>query len=192
VCGGCALQHLGASSYQAVKLGTLRAALERVRIDPGVVEPLRVVPRARRRARVGLERPGAPLLPARVGFRERFRHKLVDITECLILEAPLFDVVTKLRQVAADLLPPSGTADVTVTRTDSGIDLLIEAVERPELGALEALVAFAEECDLARIVWRSSGEEIPVWNAARSECCCRGSPCRFRRGPFCRPVERLK
>jgi 23S rRNA (uracil1939-C5)-methyltransferase len=51
VCGGCALQHLGASSYQAVKLGALRAALERVGIDPGVVEPLRVVPPARRRAR---------------------------------------------------------------------------------------------------------------------------------------------
>jgi 23S rRNA (uracil1939-C5)-methyltransferase len=162
VCGGCALQHLSASSYQAVKLGALRAALERVDIDPGVVEPLRVVPPARRRARVGLARPGHPLLPARIGFRERFRHNLVDITECLILEAPLFVVVTKLRQVAAELLPPGGSAEATLTRTDSGVDLLIEAVERPGLGALEALVAFAEECDLARIAWRSSGEEIPV------------------------------
>ncbi len=162
VCGGCALQHLGASSYQAVKLGVLRTALERVGIDPGVVEPLRVVPPARRRARVGLVRPGHPLLPARIGFRERFRHELVDITECLILEAPLFVVVTRLRQVAADLLPPGGSAEATLTRTDSGIDLLIEAAEQPALGALEALAAFAEECDLARIVWRSSGEEIPV------------------------------
>jgi len=162
VCGGCALQHLGASSYQAVKLGALRTALERVGIDPGVVEPLRVVPPVRRRARVGLVRPGHPLRPARIGFRERFRHNLVDITECLILDGPLFDVVTKLRQVAADLLSPSGTSDVTVTRTDSGIDLLIEPAERPGLRALEALAAFAEECDLARIVWSSSGEEIPV------------------------------
>jgi 23S rRNA (uracil1939-C5)-methyltransferase len=66
VCGGCALQHLGASSYQAVKLGALRAA--RVGIDAGVVEPLRVVPPARRRARVGLVRPGHPLLPRGSAF----------------------------------------------------------------------------------------------------------------------------
>ena len=162
VCGGCTLQHLGASSYQAVKLGALRAALERVSIDPGIVAPMRVVPPARRRARVGLVRPGHPFLPARIGFRERFRHELVDIMECLILEAPLFVGVTKLRQIAADLLPPGGSAEATLTRTDSGIDLLIEAVERPQLSALEALAAFGEECDLARIAWRSSGEEIPV------------------------------
>jgi 23S rRNA (uracil1939-C5)-methyltransferase len=74
----------------------------------------------------------------------------------------LFVVVTRLRQVAADLLPPGGSAEATLTRTDSGIDLLIEAAEQPALGALEALASFAEECDLARIVWRSSGEEIPV------------------------------
>src|SRR5438128_7360222 len=42
VCGGCILQHLSASSYQAVKLGTLRAALERVGIDPGVVQPMQI------------------------------------------------------------------------------------------------------------------------------------------------------
>ncbi len=162
VCGGCALQHLRATSYQAVKLGALRAALERVGIDPGVVQPLRVAPPARRPARVGLLRPGDPLLPARIGFRERFRHELVDITECPILEAPLFDAVTKLRQVAADLLPPGGTAEATLTRTDSGIDLLIEAAEQPALGALEMLAGFAEASDLARIVWRSSGTEIPV------------------------------
>jgi 23S rRNA (uracil1939-C5)-methyltransferase len=51
---------------------------------------------------------------------------------------------------------------VTLTRTDSGIDLLIEAAERPEFGALEALARFAEECDLARIVWLVPGDEIPV------------------------------
>src|SRR5260370_29194621 len=106
------------------------------------------VPPARRRARVGLVRPGDPAISAQIGFRERFRHDLVDITECLILEAPLFVVVTRLRQVAADLLPPGGTAEASLTRTDSGIDLLVEAAEQPALGALEALAGFAEANDL--------------------------------------------
>jgi 23S rRNA (uracil1939-C5)-methyltransferase len=162
MCGGCTLQHLSASSYKAVKLGTLCAALERVRIDPGVVGAMRVVPPARRRARVGLVRPRNPLLSARAGFRERFRHELVDVTECPILEAPLFAVIAQLRQAAPHLLLPGETAEATITRTDSGIDLLIEAAQRPGLGALEALARFAEACDVARIVWRSASEEIPV------------------------------
>jgi len=49
-----------------------------------------------------------------------------------------------------------------LTRTDSGIDLLIEAKERPSLGVCEALARFAEEGVIARIVWRSAREEIAV------------------------------
>ena len=161
-CGGCALQHLDPASYRAVKLGALRSSLERVRIDPGLVQPLRVVPAARRRARLGLVRPRDPRLPARVGFRARFRHDLVDLRECLVLEPALFALIGKLRLVARNLLPAGGTAEVTLTLTDSGVDLLLEAARRPDLAALEALAGFAENCDLARIVWRSPGEEILV------------------------------
>ncbi len=150
------------ASYRAVKLGALCTALERVRIDPGLVQPLRVVPAARRRARLGLARPRDPKLPARVGFRERFRHELVDLRECSVLEPVLFALVGELRHVARNLLPPDGKAEVTVTRTDSGVDLLLEAARRPDLAALEALAGFAKNCDLARIVWRSPVDEVLV------------------------------
>lgn len=149
-CGGCALQHLDRASYGTVKLGALNAALERVGIDPGLVLPLRVVPPARRRARFGLVRPRDPRLPALVGFRERFRHDLVDLAQCPVLEPELFGNVGELRLVAPELLSPGATAEVTLTRTDSGVDALFEAAERPGLG------------DLARIVWRSRTEEILV------------------------------
>ena len=161
-CGGCALQHLDRASYGIVKLGAMNAALERVGIDPGLVQPLRVVPPARRRARLGLVRPRDRRLPALVGFRERFRHDLVDLAQCPVLDPELFGKVGELRLVAPDLLPPGATAEVTLTRTDSGVDVLFEAAERPGLGALDALTAFAEKCDLARIVWRSRTEEILV------------------------------
>ena len=59
-CGGCAMQHLDTADYRAVKLGALHAALRRVRIDPAVVAPLRVVAPARRRARLGLTRRQFP------------------------------------------------------------------------------------------------------------------------------------
>ena len=161
-CGGCALQHLDQASYRAVKLRVLCTALERVRIDPALVQPLRLVPPARRRAKFGLVRPGDPELPARIGFRERFCHELVDLTQCAVLEPALFALVGKLRAVAGKLLRPDGEAEVTLTRTDSGVDLLLEARARPEVAALEALAGLAEDCNLARIVWRSPGEEILI------------------------------
>jgi 23S rRNA (uracil1939-C5)-methyltransferase len=161
-CGGCALQHLDHESYQRIKLGVLHSALERVRIDPGVVGPMRLVPPERRRARLGISRPRDPRLPARVGYRERFRHNLVDLRECPVLEPALFALIGRLPQVARDLIPPGGSAEATLTRTDSGIDLLMEAAERPELSACEVLARFAEECDLARIVWHSGPDELVV------------------------------
>ena len=79
-----------------------------------------------------------------------------------MLEPALFALVGELRLVARDLLPAGGTAEVTLTRTDSGVDLLLEAARPPDLAALQGLAKFAENCDLARIVWRSPGEEILV------------------------------
>jgi 23S rRNA (uracil1939-C5)-methyltransferase len=162
ICGGCALQHLDDASYRRVKLETFDTALERVGIDPRVVGPMRLVPPERRRARLGLARPRDPRLPVRIGHRERCRHELIDLRECPVLEPALFALIGRLRQVARDLISPGGSAEATLTRTDSGIDLLIEAVERPDLGACEVLARFGEQCDLARIVWRSGPDEIVV------------------------------
>jgi 23S rRNA (uracil1939-C5)-methyltransferase len=162
VCGGCSLQHLDSPLYREVKLAGLHAALARLGIDPGVVAPLRVVPPRRRRARLGLFRPRDPRLAPRIGFRERYRHELVDLEQCLVLERPLFAVAQALRQTAERILPSGAAAEVTVTRTDSGIDLLIEAAEDPALSALEALAECGEECDLARVVWRACGSETSV------------------------------
>jgi 23S rRNA (uracil1939-C5)-methyltransferase len=161
-CGGCALQHLVAEDYPAVKLGGLTTALRRVGIDPEVVAPPRIVPPARRRARLGLARPRHPDAPATVGFRERFSRALVDMRECAVLEPALFALLDPLRRIAPAMLAPGRMAEAMLTRCDSGIDVLIESTEPPELAALEALAAFAAAHDLARIVWRANGDDIPV------------------------------
>ncbi len=161
-CGGCALQHLDHDLYRRIKLERLNAALDRVGIDPCVVGPMRLVPPERRRARLGIRRPRDPRLPATVGYRERFRHYVVDLRECPVLEPLLLALVEGLRHIAFDLVVPDGTAEAILTHTDSGIDLMIEAAKRPELRACDALARFAEECDLARIVWRSAADELVV------------------------------
>ncbi len=162
ICGGCALQHLDDASYRRVKLETLQTALERVGIDPGIVGPLRLVPPERRRARLGLARPRDPRVPVRVGYRAPFRHDLIDLEECPVLEPAIFALIGKVRRVAHEFVPPGGSAEATLTRTDSGIDLLIAAAERPDLRTCEILAQLAEQCDLARIVWRFGADEILV------------------------------
>lgn len=161
-CGGCALQHLAPADYRAVKLGALTEALRRVGIDPGVVAPLKTVPPHRRRVRLGMARPRDADAPAVVGFRERFRHALVDVSECAVLEPPLFALIEPLRQAVAAILPPGGAAEAMLTRCDSGVDLLVEASEPPALAALEALAELAGRHDLARIVWRCGRDEMPI------------------------------
>jgi 23S rRNA (uracil1939-C5)-methyltransferase len=161
-CGGCALQHLSSQDYCAVKLGALSAALRRAGIDADVVAPAHTVPPHRRRARFGLTRPRDPSAVAVVGFRERFRHVLVDISECAVLEPALFALIAPLRQAAAAILPAGGAAEAMLTRCNTGADLLIEARDRPDLGVLEALAALAETHDLARIVWRRGREDTTV------------------------------
>jgi len=184
------VQHLDQASYRAVKLGALCTALERVRIDPGLVQPLRVVPAARRRARLKLVRPRDPRLPTRVGFRSRFSHDLVDLRKCSVLEPALFALVGELRLVARKLLPAGGTAEVTLTRTDGGVDLLLEADRRPDLPALEALAGFAENCALARAVWWSPGEEIRVVERCPVRVVLSGLRSRTRPAAFYRRVPR--
>jgi 23S rRNA (uracil1939-C5)-methyltransferase len=189
-CGGCALQHLDADAYRAAKLAGLQAALERLGINAGLVQPLRAVAPPRRRARLGLARPRDLHRPARVGFRERFRHDLVDLRECLVLEAPLFAIVGALRDRISMFLPVGGAAEASLTITDSGVDLLVEAVENPKLAALEALAAFAIEHDLARIVWRSTLGETPVVERRPVRIVRSGIAVPYPPGAFLQPSKR--
>jgi 23S rRNA (uracil1939-C5)-methyltransferase len=161
-CGGCALQHLAAADYQAVKLGALQAALRRAGLDPAVVAPLRTVPSGRRRVRLGLSRSRDPRGPVLIGFRERFSHQLVDLRACAVMEPAIFALIEPLRRIASALLPPGATGNAVITRCDSGHDLLIEYAAPPSLAALEALAGVAQEHDLARIVWRCGDGDVPV------------------------------
>jgi 23S rRNA (uracil1939-C5)-methyltransferase len=58
-----------------------------------------------------------------------------------------------LRQALSPLLQERETAAVTLTETEAGPDLLVVSAQAPGLEAREALAAFAEGQDLARLSW---------------------------------------
>jgi 23S rRNA (uracil1939-C5)-methyltransferase len=123
---------------------------------------MRVVAPLRRRVRLGLSRPRDPTAPAVIGFRERFRHVLIDLADCAVIEPALFALIDPLRRLAPELLSPGASVEAMLTRCDSGVDLLIEHAQPPGLAALEALVTLAADRDLARIVWRTGREDMLV------------------------------
>ncbi|HTV46379.1 MAG TPA: class I SAM-dependent RNA methyltransferase [Stellaceae bacterium] len=188
-CGGCALQHLDRATYQATKLDGLYRALQRSGIDPGVVAPLRTVAPARRRARLGLARPADPRQPGRVGFHRRRHRDLVDLDECPVLVPALFTIIAGLRRLVPELLRPGGTAAAILTRTDSGIDLLIEGDDQPGQDAFEALGGFADHRDLARIVWRSGEDESLVVERRTVRIVCTGVAVELPPGAFLQASE---
>ncbi|MBW7850461.1 MAG: class I SAM-dependent RNA methyltransferase [Rhodospirillales bacterium] len=155
-CGGCALQHLSAARHDAWKSDLLITALARQGLPVDGVRPLASVPAGtRRRATFAFVRAGKGTI---VGFNARLSDRIVDVAECPLLDPTLTALLTPLRTVLADVGTGLG-GDVTVTRTEGGLDVLVQAEARLDIFDRERLAAFADSSDLARLSWRRPGEE---------------------------------
>jgi 23S rRNA (uracil1939-C5)-methyltransferase len=160
ICGGCALQHLDDAAYAAFKRDQVVRALAHHGLGAVPVEaPLVVPPGARRRTRLTARRAGSRIL---LGYLERGSHRMVDVAECPVILPRLEALLAPLRTLLADLLGARDTLHLTLTATDTGIDLLIAGDRRPGLRALQALAGFAEARDIARITWESKEGPDPV------------------------------
>ena len=170
-CGGCALQHLAAAAYVEAKEAQVRAALRQHALGSVVAEPLiRIPPGTRRRARFAVERPRGGG-PAVVGFNARASHRIVDLDSCLVLDPALVRLAEALRAAAGTLWPKGAKGAATATVAETGIELLLDLADAPDLAGLEALAAFAAGQDLDRLAWRAPGVSEPV-------------PAAIKRNPF--------
>jgi 23S rRNA (uracil1939-C5)-methyltransferase len=152
-CGGCRVQHLVPETYVAWKRGLLATALDRAGVA-GPIAPLAVIPPGtRRRATFAARRTGAGVV---LGFNEWRSTRIVDVTDCRILDPRLAALLPPLRAMLGRLLPPGGAADIAAALLDDGADLVIESAAAPDLAARELLGRFAESEDLARLSWRGA------------------------------------
>lgn len=151
VCGGCALQHLTDAAYARWKQGLVAQALARRGFSEVPVQPMiRIPPGTRRRATLAAARTETGVT---LGFHGRESHAVVDLETCLLLTPRLMGLLPPLRQALWPLLQEGETAAVTVTETEQGPDLLVVSAQAPGLAAREALAAFAQGQDLARLTW---------------------------------------
>jgi 23S rRNA (uracil1939-C5)-methyltransferase len=150
VCGGCALQSLTPADYRARKRQTVIAALARAGLADAVVEAPVVMPlRSRRRALFKLARSVDGLV---LGFHARNSHVIVDMRECLVLTPGLFDLVQKLRARLLPVFHPGESAELHVTDTGSGFDLLFRWERKLSPPLTKALAEALAGLGIARVM----------------------------------------
>ena len=66
-----------------------------------------------------------------LGFHARLSHDIVDMDECHVLDPAIVALVPKLRALMQSLASIAW-ADLLVTRTDTGIDLLLTVSAAPD------------------------------------------------------------
>ncbi|HIJ37714.1 MAG TPA: class I SAM-dependent RNA methyltransferase [Rhodospirillaceae bacterium] len=154
-CGGCALQHLADEPYLRWKERLLEGVTAKLGADAGVLGPIRrVAPGSRRRATFAFARQAKGVS---LGFNARSSHDIVDIAQCLLLLPWFSELFPPLRALLTAVCPEGTRGDVSLTGTETGIDMLVEAESRLDLFDRQRLAAFAEDHDLARLSWRRPG-----------------------------------
>ncbi len=157
-CGGCALQHVEPSRYEAWKSELIVQALRRRGFAVGaegveIAPLLRVPPGSRRRVGLAARRGRNGLVT--LGFHGRESHELVDISTCGLLTPRLLELLPTLRQALPLMLAAGEAAQLMVKDTETGPDLLWTSARAPDLAGREALADLARQADLARLSWQS-------------------------------------
>ncbi len=148
-CGGCSLQHLNDTPYLAFKREQVVTALSFAKIDAPVDPVIAIPPRTRRRAVFAAHRTGKTVA---IGFHGRRSHRIVSITDCVVVTAGILALLPKLAPLAAICAPPKDALTVTVTETVTGFDVALTGVARgfPADARVRAVQA-AGELGLARL-----------------------------------------
>ncbi|WP_137132339.1 class I SAM-dependent RNA methyltransferase [Rhizobium sp. FY34] len=136
-CGGCSLQHLADAPYHAFKRQLVVDALKSKGLEPPVGELVTAAPRQRRRVVFSVRKTEKELL---LGFNRGESHTIVSIVECPISSDGIIGRLNLIRTAAAALAQGSETFRLTVTETQSGLDLAAEGFKKIEDSQRRAVV----------------------------------------------------
>ena len=154
-CGGCALQHWRTEPYETWKRALVVEALARVGLEPPVAPLIPAHGAGRRRATFharatgGNARRGEDILT--VGFAGRRSHAVVAIDACPILAPELAGALPAAWAVAQVLVPLMKPLDIQVTATETGLDMDVRGSGPLKPPVVAALAEVAGRERLARL-----------------------------------------
>jgi 23S rRNA (uracil1939-C5)-methyltransferase len=184
-CGGCQMQHVADADYTAFVIDRLAHVLGP--LMPADVAPVALSPpRSRRRASLRAVRRGGKL---RLGFNTESSHQIIDIQQCEVLRPELFALVAPLRQLLKATLAEGQGAGITLTLSETGVDVLLANVPAERLDEIERLTDFARAHDLARLSVEGADGVQTIMEARTPALTMGGVRVTLPPAPFLQPTE---
>lgn len=157
-CGGCQLQHLSDDAFTDYVRDRVAGALAGQGLTAEEIAAPHISPSGtRRRASMRALRLGKRV---QLGFSEQGSHRLIDLKQCPVMEPRLFALVAPLRALFAHMLPDRRPGGADLALVDQGVDVVLTGLEAKSLADTEALLDFAQQNHLARLML--DGEEGPI------------------------------
>lgn len=159
-CGGCALQHASNSFVADWQKDVVARALDAV----GVKAPIRNLytspPSSRRRATLSGRRTKKSAI---VGFHGPASDTLTGIPDCQILRPSLLAALPALEEITRLGGSRKSNLRISVTDTDTGLDVLIYDGKPLDAGLSAELIGVSNEAGFARISW---GDDVIAQRSA--------------------------
>jgi 23S rRNA (uracil1939-C5)-methyltransferase len=150
-CGGCALQHVAPTRYAEWKRDQVVAALSARGIDVEVEPLVAARSRTRRRATFAAMRTKKGVT---IGYYGRATHTIIAVQECPLVVPDIEQSLAALAEIVAPGLTRKGRASISVTATETGLDVAVSGGKEEPDGPLRAeLAKRAAAADLARLTW---------------------------------------
>lgn len=148
-CGGCSLMHASDPFVAAWKEGVITKALQAHDLPVPLRPIVTSAPRSRRRATLAGTRTKKG---AMIGFYARKSGTIVPIRDCLLLDPALLDTIPALEEIVKTGASRSATLGLSVTLTETGIDLLVTGA-KPLDGPLRAALPQVAGGRFSRLTW---------------------------------------
>lgn len=154
-CGGCTLQHMRQSDYEAWKRQLVIDALAARGIEIDVGPIVSCKPGMRRRATFSARKTQQGMM---FGFNQAATHQIVPIGNCQILSPAIEQQLDTLRSLATHLTVDTNPFRISVLETMSGLDVTVQQKNLPDKQRHSA-IEMANEIGLARL---SLADEILI------------------------------
>ena len=159
-CGGCILQHASDSYVAEWKQGIVQAALAGQGLA-AEFRPIQTSPaRSRRRATLAAKRTKTG---AMIGFHMRGSDVLVPVPNCQLLHPDLIQAFPSLEAIVKIGSSRGGEVAITVTRSLSGMDVMVSGGKPLDSGMNLELARITESAGFARLTW--NGETVALRTA---------------------------
>ncbi len=147
-CGGCSIQHLGEHPYLDWKRSLVERALSDRGLEAHVGATVPATANGRRRAVLSATRAGRHTL---LGYHEKASSRLVEISECPVLDPAIVTALPGLRDLSAEILPRKGELRLTVLNTTAGLDVALDKADTAYDRKIPSLSARTIDLGLARL-----------------------------------------